>query len=209
MRKKSSQAKGAAEAAPDTAPAVRWVTVRDGVFLHRKARIDNPDRMTAENWREAWPSFRDEIAALRADFQTQSDADTSGVRWNRAAVAARALDFVVEKLDAITDPQSKKLAVDACYNMMLAMLEKRYLDVKRIEPEIITGAKNRTGMRNGNATRVAEANASKAAWQREADKIWSRNPRLTPAAVARLIDPNRAGYIRKKIVRHVTGQTLT
>jgi hypothetical protein len=36
-------------------------------------------------------------------------------------------------------------------------------------------------------------------WQDAAEKIWRTNPKLKNSAVARLIDPQRWGYIRKRI----------
>jgi hypothetical protein len=50
-----------------------------------------------------------------------------------------------------------------------------------------------------NDQRKAAAASKQARWQRQADAIWARSPRLTRTVVAGMIDPKRSNYIRRKI----------
>ncbi len=92
-------------------------------------------------------------------------------------------------------------AYSAVYNTYLAAHFAWHLDIDRFEPEILTGRRTKRGAEKGNASKAAKASADREAWQKRATELWEKNPKLTATDVARIINSDRADYIRKRITR--------
>jgi hypothetical protein len=145
---------------------------------------------------ELFPGGGDLIRA-QMDRARQIEAEATGDRAKCAKVAARLFD------DALVLLQKGDADGVACA-VIWGMQNLWLADVRQVEPEIITGARARRGTSRGNASKSEVARSKQTRWQKAAAEVWTRNPTLTRADVAKILADRlggAAGYIRKKITR--------
>ena len=185
-----------------TAPVVRKEKVRDGVIVAEMVSVDLTGSDAAAQiagLREIFPDAAKLIAKYRAKVKTIIDGGAFGSRLRYAQDAAERFDLAAKYLGNIIDKPARENADGVALNLLWAMEALWRVDVKRVEPEIVTGAKLRTKAKRENDRRARQANDEHAEWQRKASEIWGQNSRLTASDVAKRIDPIRWGTIRRYI----------
>ena len=100
-----------------------------------------------------------------------ASAQEGGTRAKYAADGIRALAEASKHLDKIQDPKANKAARDMAYCLLNAFQSLWRVDVKQIEPEVVTGGKIRSGGEKGRTDRIKTSTARKVKWQLRADEL--------------------------------------
>lgn len=183
---------------------VRRSKVRDGVIAAEYVEVNVEGMPASEVARELreLASFQSLAERLESHSVRLRDAACGeGPRARYAEQALRYFGWVASDLAKVADAGERRRAEGLLLDLLRGMESAWRVDVKQIEPEIVTGAKSRRGSRKGNSAKAAEATAKHEAWQAKAEAIWRKNPLLSPRDVARRIDPERWDYIRKRITK--------
>lgn len=168
-----------------------------GVIAQEVVTVDAND---PKNWTQsmmmlgALQTAAQRIEAHRTKALQAIDAGAAGPRLDAARTAVRLFDAALACI-------ARKDTEGAILNTITAMECMWTLDVRAVEPEIITGAKSRRGSSKGNREKQSAADQQKKIWQAKANEIWRRHRAWSAAEVARHIDKDRADYIRKRISR--------
>ncbi|MGH8523818.1 MAG: hypothetical protein ACREXY_06255 [Gammaproteobacteria bacterium] len=169
--------------------------VRDGVLVAEKITLTSP-ATAAEGFaffRELWPAAEDMIERQRS--WAQSLLDSHNVSGSRAKYAEHVVACAKLAADAV-QKNDARMAVVHTMNMMRSVWR---VDVKAIEPEIVTGAKQRRGGDKGRAAKSEGLEERNKAWQTAADRIWAKHPTWGLSEVARKINPLQERTIRRRI----------
>jgi hypothetical protein len=149
-------------------------TARDGIISNTEVSIDMasdemPDISELQQL-AFFQSTEDRIGWLK-DHLKQAAEEAGWSRARYATDAIRAFDDALRHLGKITDPKAKKHAMDAAYYLLNACQSLWRVDVKQIEPEVMTGARTRKGGAKGREARTQEANGKRERWQCRADQL--------------------------------------
>ena len=195
----------------EVGPKVTKTFVRDGVIVRESIHIeltDNDDGtaiMAAFKQMAVFQSPAERIAVHRAAAQAVIDSGATGSRLEYAKNAVLYFEWSLGYLTKIVDPKSLKHAQDAIVDLIRAFEAQWCMDVKEVEPEIITGAKQRRSNKRGNIAKAATAQEKYKKLQIAADIIWAANRNLTKSRVAKLVakklDIVPSETIRKHIIK--------
>lgn len=174
-------------------PVVTRRKVRDGVLVSEEVHIDLTAGTPAEQIAaamEAMPSVAGQVEAYARKAQDVVDAGAKGSRLQYAQDAlwqARELHRYLQKGNAAGAVQHALWMMQCLWRM----------DVKGIEPTILTGARSRQARDRGRQEQARKARAKVERIQARAEKIWEIEPGLTITAVAKKIDPQNWDSVRK------------
>ncbi len=152
------------------------------------------------------PSQLDKLLRLiTVEGEVAENADSAreaikkGATGSRLKYATSALEQEGELLRYLAQGNARSAVQHALWMMQCLWR----MDVKGVEPEIMRGARVHRGGSKGNVSKKTKAIAKREDWQRQAEALWAKNPRLTKAKVAMHIDadPKRWGTIRQAITK--------
>lgn len=147
--------------------------VRDGIISNVEVSIDltsheMPDISELQNL-AFFQSTEGRIRALQDHLRKA--AQDGGNRARYADDAIRAFDDALRNLEKISDPKAKKAASDMAYCLLNACQSLWRVDIKQVEPEVITGAMSRRGGAKGRQIRTQEAQEKRTRWQHRANQL--------------------------------------
>lgn len=131
---------------------------------------------------------------LEAALYLESDPQRPGAEHLKGVLDASRLALAaIAGGDAIG---GATMAMQALHHAWLA-------EIAEGRPLIEAGVKTTRGRVKGNETKSEVAEAERAVWQREAERLWAANPRLSKREVAKRVAPGRGDYARKHIGRPI------
>lgn len=131
---------------------------------------------------------------LEAEGYLEIDPKRAGAKHLRGVISAARLARLA--LDGGEAAGAVMAAMQALQSAWLA-------EIAEARPLISAGVKTTRGRVKGNETKAEVAEAERAAWQREAERLWAANPRLSKRDVAERVAPGRGDYVRKHIGRPI------
>jgi hypothetical protein len=138
----------------------------------------------------------DQVASLK---RVIGECDPDDGRLPYAERAVGLFEDAINSLSAIIEKDAKFHAETAVWKILHANQAAVRMMLKGHEQQIVAGVTTVGAAKAENERRTATAATQYAEWQSKADEIWSRNPRLSNTAVAKIIDSKRVHSIRAKI----------
>lgn len=174
--------------------------VADGIITNHIVSVEfdgDPDKaMLAVKSIAAFRSVEERIQELKDHLL--GAAQNGGAQAKYAADSAEALENALKHLAKIQNPKERKAARDMAYCLLNACQSMWRVDVKKIEPQVVTGEKIRRGGEKGRTDRVRTSTLRKEAWQLRADQLRaeqlaSGRPALSINKIAEIMEKEEHG----------------
>lgn len=173
-----------------------------------EVRPDECDTSSLADALRAMAAMQSGRQRVQAHLEAAESAASSATTDEQSRLANTAVRLLTEALSLINREEADGVA----WNIITALECLWRVDVRQVEPQIITGAKSRNGGAKGNKARAKTAGRSAGLWQRMADEEWRKVPSRSirdvadrVSALLRKTDPAAPSgdYIRKRISRPV------
>lgn len=174
--------------------------VRDGVIVAEQVTLELSNASAADAialFREIMPTGAEMIESQRSWAQSLID---SGITGSRAKYARNVVTSARLATDAIGTDDADRAVV----HVMNMMRSAWRIDVKAVEPQIVTGTRQRRGGDKGRETKSEAIRKRNQEWQRLANQHWAKHASWNVSEVARHIDLTRERTIRRVIKKLAT-----
>lgn len=184
--------------------------VRDGIIVAEMVSVDltKPADEVIEALKQlaSFQSPEERISAHLAAAQQVVESGAEGNRLNYAQDAVRHFNSALDYLQKITDLTSRKIANDMVTELIRAFESAWRVDVKEIEPVVVTGARanrqrSRAGIASG-AERQAERTPEWNRWQKRATELRLKHPEWYASAIFNSVG-EEFGVTREAVAKRV------
>ena len=180
--------------------------VTDGIIANHIVSVelnDDPNQtLLALKSIAAFRGIEERIQEMKEHLQEA--AKNRGTQSKYAADSAEALENALRHLAKIENPKELKAARDMAYCLLNAFQSMWRVDVKKIEPQVVTGEKIRRGGEKGRTDRIKTSNAQKVKWQLRADELRAEQldqgrPAMSINKIAEIMELEKLG--KKETIR--------